>query len=114
MEQLNIIPQFITLEKEPSQSFNIVLDNHNCYIKFSCVKGYTYNWFTVDDVVINAGVMCHCNLKFNQNRPKVFGGSLMFLNASKDGLEPYYTNFNNKFKLIFLNKEQTKLLDGNV
>lgn len=112
MYQLDIVPQFITLDKTPSQSFDIVLENHNCNVKFSCINGYTYNWLTVDNIVVNAGVMCHCNLKFNQYQPQIFKGTLMFLNVSQDGSEPYYTEFNNKYKLIFLNEEQTELLGG--
>lgn len=111
-EILDLNPQFISLEKVPSQSFNIILDSKNCTLKFSCFNGYTYNWFIVDDVVLNSGIMCHCNIKLNQFRPKIFSGSLFFINQSQDGSEPYYTNFNEKCKLMFLNTEQTNLLLG--
>lgn len=112
MEQIDIIPQFITLEKIPSQNFNIVLEGNNCDITFLCWKGVTYNWLTVNNIIINAGVVCHCNLKFNQYRPNIFKGSLLFLNALQDGTEPYYTNFNEKYKLVFLTSEQSVLLGG--
>lgn len=111
---LEINPQFIILEKIPSQDFNIVLDDHNCNIRFSCFNGFTYNWLTVDEVVVNAGVMCHSNIKINQFKPELFYGSLFFLNPSEDGSEPYYTDFNEKFKLLFLTAEETSLLYGDL
>lgn len=109
---LEINPQFISLQKIPSQDFSIILDGKNCRMKFCCFSGYSYNWLTVDDIVINAGVMCHTNVKINQFKPKIFSGSLFFLNQSQDGSEPYYTGFNDKFKLLFLTAEQTTMMGG--
>ena len=56
MENEQAIPQFISLEKIPSQSLNLVLDEHEVNLEFICSNGYTYNWLTVDNEVINAGV----------------------------------------------------------
>lgn len=114
MENLDITPHYIPLEKIASQDFNLVLDGNNCNIKFSCCNGYTYNWLTVNDIVINAGVMCHCNVKINQYKPKIFRGSLFFINQSQDGTEPYFMDFNEKFKLLFLTAEQTLAMGGGV
>lgn len=94
--------QFISLKKIPSQNFNIVLDGKNCNISFICWNGYTYNWLTIDDIVVNAGVICHCNVNFNQFKHKSVKGSLVFLNNTSDGTQPYYDSFNEKYKLIYI------------
>lgn len=109
--KIEIVPQYITLENIPSQSFSIVLDDHSCNIRFSCYNGFTYNWLIVDDIEVQSGVICHCNLKINQYKPKLFNGSLMFINESDDASEPYFDGFNTKYKLIFLTEEQTRILE---
>ena len=112
MENEQAIPQFISLEKIPSQSLNLVLDEHEINLEFICSNGYTYNWLTVDNEIINAGVLCNSNVRLNQRKLKLFPGSFFFINNMKDNTQPYYEYFDTKFKFVFLNKEQTENLIG--
>lgn len=99
---MNYQKQLISLKNIPAQSVNLILDGKDCTLAIRCWLGHSYAWFTANGIDIVGGQMCHSNVNFVPLRPKIFGGALVFINPTLDGSEPFYTGFNDKYRLFYI------------
>ena len=87
--------QLIEIQQIPSQEFNVVLDEQNCFIKI----------YQKDNKIIWQGILCHSFINLKPYNYLDFKGVLVFVDLfGKE--DPNYTQYNTRFQLLYMSEEE--------
>lgn len=94
---LNQIP----LASIPSQSFTVILKNQDCLIALYARGEHYYFDLSVNDNVLYQGIIVETGKNLTPYEYKGFVGSLSLVDVDGKNSEPDYTEFGNRFILVY-------------
>lgn len=100
----------IPLQKKPSQTMRIKLDEQNCILKVYFRYGLTFLDLTVDKTVVVKGAICQDRASITQHTGLNFRGSLHFVDLLGQ-TPPNYKEFGNRYSLLYV-KDGEPIPDG--
>lgn len=95
----------LQLQQIPSQEFNVVLENQNCFIKIYQKDNKTFSSLSIDNKIIWQGILCHSFINLKPFNYLDFKGVLVFVDLfGKE--DPDYTQYNTRFQLLYMSEEE--------
>lgn len=92
----------IPLSAIPAQRFQCVINNQNCVIIIKKRGIHCYFSLTSNGTVVTQNTICLCGNNLVPYRNQAFDGSMFFIDMSGHYSTPNYTEFNTRYKLVYL------------